>query len=692
VFEPQSVYGNYFVGIDGEGLCFTCQGVCTCGASSVYGLLDSSMSDYERLYTGGKLTTLQCLDWVWSLGEHAGYATFVLFGASYDFNNWMHDIPFEDVKRLHKSEMVRIGDYLVIWQPHFRFEIRKILDEDTTAAEYSDRRYRYRRVQTLGPQGRSDFTGLQLWDVAPWWQTSFIKALDLTLKDSAIERELIEVGKDARGSFTADRLEWVSRYNRSECRNLAYMMVELDRWLEQAGIRPKHYNGPGSAAKALLTRYAPYLHAGRRIDRRASRGWTQQIREYHFPGADNPRMMMYRAMSAYAGGLNRQLKIGYHAGTAWQADRISAYPHAMRNLPCLTHGEWIRTRKFDSEAFGLWKVRYHATRRMPCYPFFWRSPEGNIEYPHGFAERWAHTPEVAAALAVDAHGVDILDGWMWQPHSCDDDYPFWWVTGIFKQRQQYKKDGNEGGAHGLKYPLNALFGSLCQARGGTPTAPPWSQQVLWAGLLTAYTRASLFLAHSIKPNATIHMATDGIISTERLPLDYGKELGQWELTQLHGLSVVQYGVYAAESCDCGKHPQTPWHHRERGFVLKDEQVPEFVKRVHEMWATGHWRSLDLPQQIFVTAGLVAQSEKRYDEWCEWQSTTRTIELDAASIYQLGHVNGMPGLWDIEDVSHKLKDLPTSMPYQPRWGKGENFPREWIKQESYDDALLVAAEA
>src|SRR5205823_11093423 len=112
---------------------------------------------------------------------------------------------------------------------------------------------------------RTDYIGLTFWDVLPFWQSTFVKALDMTLKDRAIERELIEAGKEARGTFSHDNIEWVSRYNKAECLNLAWMMVELDKWFRQSSIKPLHYNGPGSAAKALLRTHATYLHAGRRI-------------------------------------------------------------------------------------------------------------------------------------------------------------------------------------------------------------------------------------------------------------------------------------------------------------------------------------------------------------------------------------------------------------------------------------------
>src|SRR5215831_9760053 len=97
-YEPISVYGNYFVGVDGEGT-----------VGDEYALLDSSLDEYPRLYTGKRLTSEECLDWVWGLGKHAGFCVFTLYGARYDYDNWLRDISEEDVKAYHSGMMIRIG-------------------------------------------------------------------------------------------------------------------------------------------------------------------------------------------------------------------------------------------------------------------------------------------------------------------------------------------------------------------------------------------------------------------------------------------------------------------------------------------------------------------------------------------------------------------------------------------------------
>jgi hypothetical protein len=662
-YEPISVYDNYFCAIDGEGV------------GNDYVLLDSSLSDVPRLYTGERLRTVEILDWLWNLGKAAGYCTFVLYGAGYDYNNWMRDVPFEDVQRIQRSQPVRVGDYIVLWQQGFKFELRRILREDKTKPEYSNERYRYCRIKTKLGGLHQDYKGLVFWDVLPFWQTSFVKALAMTLGERTLQPELIAEGKAARGSFTHANIEWVSSYNKAECENLALMCVELDSWLSEAGIRPMHYNGPGSAAKALLRLHRPYLHAGRRIDLK-QHSVGRMVGEYHYTGADDARAMSMRALSAYAGGLNRQLQIGYHPGTSWQYDIISAYPAAMVGLPCLSHGRWERARTFDPDSFALWKVRYKSSFKKILHPYFWRLPDGSIEYPSFFDERWMHTAELRAGLAVDAKGTTVLDGWKWVPDICDEPYPLQWLHATFQKRAEFKAAGNTGASNALKLPINSMYGSIAQAKGGTLSEPPWAEQLLWAGAITALTRAKLYLAYCLNPSAIVHMATDGVISTNPLPLRLGSALGEWEETELTDLTCLQYGVYFSKE-----------KHRERGFTLADEDVPPFVQRVHETWETS-WVTLDVPQKLFVTAGLVAMSEKRYDEWCQWQDVTRMVQLDVDNPFQMGHVKALPGLWPVSDVSFNLRTLGKSTQYEPKWGKGEDFPKEWRVADEYDYALRV----
>lgn len=681
MYEPISCYGNYFIGIDGEGM------------GNDYTLLGCSLSDYPRLYTGARLTTLECLDWLWGLGKHAGYGTFVLYGARYDYDNWMRDLSYdwELVKRYAAGHLVRVGPYAVIHQEGYHFDLRRVESENLSEDLYSPKRIRkYSRYQTrttFDSRHRVDKTRIEFWDVLPWWQTKFTKALDMTLGDRALHRQLIEEGKEARSSFTHDNIEWVSRYNHAECLNLGLMMVELDSWLQEVDIRPTAYNGPGAASKAMLRAHMPYLHAGRIINGTAKKPVSRRLGKYFFPGTPkpNPLTMLHAALCAYAGGRNQAPKIGYDPGSAHEYDINSAYPAAAVSLPCLSHGSWVPTRDYVPE-FSIYKIRYKASRKLRLYPFFYRLPDGSIIYPPEFAERWVYGCELRAGLAVDPSGIRILDGWKWDAGVCDNPYPFWWIPDAAKRRLAYKEAGASGPSIALKLPLNSLYGSLAQARGGTVANPPWSQQLLWAGWITAHTRSKLYLAGMLADagESVIHMATDGIITTKPIPVAIGNGLGEWEYTPLHEFTAVQYGVYFAKKAD------DSWKYRIRGFFINEESVPEFVSTIHSMWSEGHWRNLEVPQRLFITSGLASQSETRLQEWCHWQDTTRLIELDTDTPFSFGQALDLGRFYDVQGM-HGVNGirLAASAPYTPKWGVGANFPREWVEDDELEKAYAVA---
>lgn len=646
-----------FVAVDGEGI------------GNDYVLLDSSVGSYPRLYTGKRLTTTEILDWLWNLAKHKDTKScdFVLFGAGYDYNNWLRDVRDDDrtgkqlalaqaienaktecpdaVKDFAKGGIVWHRPYLIQWMQGYKFEIRK------WNLSYANN---YEPVQ----RGTDTSTSLIFWDAYPFWQTSFVDAIESTLGDVP---PLITKGKEARGSFTHENIGWVSEYNRLECSLLIDMMTELKEWLHRANIRLISWNGPGATAKAMLRTHKPYLHSGREL-RGGEHSRSSDVGAYLCPPE-----LLEAALSAYAGGRNQILQVGY-VDKAYQYDIISAYPSAMVHLPCLTHGHWQRTSSFTPNRFGVWRVRYRTALDglYPIYPLFHRdTTDGTIHYPSVVDWRWAHTVEVANALKWDRAGVTVDYGWVWIPEVCSKPKPFDWVSRSFFQRKTYKLKGEKGASTAIKLALNSLYGSLAQARGGTVEDPPWSQQLLWAGAITATIRTKLHNASMLDPAAALHMATDGLITSRELPgIGIGTALGAWEVSELTDLTLVQYGVYFSNEKS-----------RSRGF--SKDLLPDFVGRVHEIWnrrGRGYEQiHYDVP--YFVTCGLVANGMEPYDEWCHWKQRPEKLSVYVNDLYSRVEPESVrpDALVPVREDTRYMETTGASAPYEPKWGKGENFP-------------------
>lgn len=675
-YVPHRLYGE-FVAIDGEGV------------GNDYVLLDSS-TDFPRLYERtGTLNTIAILDWLWGLARHpsARGKDFVLYGAGYDYNNWVRILSLNEVRRFAAGDVVFIGDYVIQWMKGYKFELRKLARAGTKGVLRGWRAKREianhieiegTRYQTL-PDKR---IGIVFWDVLPFLQKTFVKGVKDVLGEVPA---LIEEGKAARGSFTHENIEWVSEYNKLECKLLVRMMENLRDWFRAAGIELKAWNGPGAAAKALLRNYPWQGHSGRYVSPTGRTG-----------GYLCPHRILTTALNAYAGGRNQLLKIGT-VEEAWEYDIVSAYPSAMVQLPCLTHGDWEYVTDFEPYSFGMWDVSYESTRTVPTdhanlYPFFARSHNtGRIHYPYRVDHRWSHTAEVVSALQWDRMSVRVHGGWVWRPYLCDNPFPLSWVRDSFRQRKQYKdKESrlyNPGASLAIKLALNSLYGSFAQGRGGTLEEPPPTQQLIWAGAITATIRAKLLDAGMNAEADICHMATDGIISLSPLPVDIGDNLGQWEVQKLTNLMLVQYGVYFADQ-----------KARYRGFSVDEDKVGELRASIEQRWTgTAGYYELSVPQRYFVTDSLVSQGLADFDDWCTWQEREERLDLwtrdneHTVTKPKNGQLLSMVEFISPSGAREWTADPNTrfdSADHAPKWGKGMNFPNE----SALEDAYMAAREA
>lgn len=200
---------------------------------------------------------------------------------------------------------------------------------------------------------------------------------------------------------------------------------------------------------------------------------------------------------------------------------------------------------------ALVKHAYDARKNPPAWaPFFHREPDGSICYPSR-TQGWAWQSEFREALAawpgVEFHGAWILDS------QCDH-RPFADVPRLYLERLRLGKDGP---GIVLKLAVNSLYGKLAQSI-GKPRYQCW----IWAGMITAHTRAMILRAIRCHrdPRNLLWIATDGIYTRERLdlpdPIDTGtmtehrKPLGGWDVSVIDGaMFAARPGIYFAVNDD-----------------------------------------------------------------------------------------------------------------------------------------------
>lgn len=643
-----------FVAIDGEAF------------ENGYCLLDSSL-EHPRLYRDRELRPMEVFDWLWELGSRSECkdVDFILFGGGYDFNNWLHHALHFD-RELHTADYIcrdhrclcRLcaGDYVLVGDSaHGPYQVQWLRGYKFTIRKYHQT---IRRKWGIAKE-------VNIWDSQPFFQCSFVDAL----KKYGIEvPQIIMDGKDARGSFKHAQIEWVSQYNKLECKLLIDLLEKLKESFHYARINISSWNGPGAAAKAKLRAENVKEHNGR-----DNKGRGQYL---------VPDVLLEAMLSAYAGGMCRCLQIG-SLRTAFVNDINSAYPYQLTQVPCLTHGTWHHSKTYRS-GFGVWKIVYQNPNPRSTdwiEPLFTRE-KGDIYYLP-YCERWAYSCEVDAVKRRHPERLRVLEGWYWEPAPCEKPHPFNWVHREAMIRLQWKYGGLVGAALVLKLALNAIYGSLAQARGSLGlTDAPWSQQLLWAGWVTAATRMKLWSAAMQEPASVIHMATDGLITSKPLSLRYTDKLGDWESDTLSDLTVVQYGVYFHEK-----------DQRTRGFApLGLEPTRDLVVNIRQAWERGSgYRTIAYPFHAFVTAHEVRQGISGFDDWCKWEDRFKQLDVayahssfyDEARTWPKGY--SMVPIEDRENWSQIFAQSgPVSEPYSPKWGTSYDWPVQFD-----DDPELIA---
>jgi hypothetical protein len=174
-----------------------------------------------------------------------------------------------------------------------------------------------------------------------------------------------------------------------------------------------------------------------------------------------------------------------------------------------------------------------------------------------------------------------------------------------------KSIGKSEAGQALKLAMNSVYGVTAQSVGKAPYANP-----IYAGLITAITRAKLLDAIAHSPDAVFMVATDGLYCRAgALPLEESSALGGWELTRFpQGMHIVQPGVYFIGD----KEPKT------RGVpyrvIVRDEAA------LKDAWQgdIGNGHTVQLRQFI----GLrLAAARGKLDTAGQWVPVSKTVSYD-----------------------------------------------------------------
>jgi hypothetical protein len=511
-----------FVGCDGEG----------CGKDDkgrqLYMLF--RMGDRE-LFTGEPLRTEEILNFICDAPRHAIYVGFA-FG--YDATMAVRDFSHERLTQLVKDRDQAEADAIAAGR--VTLAGKAIVSRSTWFKRYNVEYVpkQYFRVSRVTIERNADGREVRvpvpdssrtIYETFGFFQKSFVKVITEFDCGTAKEREAIAADKARRSSFDGIGPR-ERKYCALECDLLAELMEKFRVNCGAADILPRTWNGAGKLAKALHTKNGTMTR--------------DQV------AATVPPAVLDMGGQAYYGGRFEISRGGLIREDVHEYDIGSAYPAAMRELPCLVHGLWKKApasqlaKALVAGKLFVARCSFKTPASSPFGGLPIRGKTGSLFWPlQGGGIYWS--VEIASAKRLGAKikfensgkGKRAVAGWVYEK-KCDC-CPFAWVQALYDYRKSL--DGQRG--HPIKLAINALYGQLVQRVGKGKFV-----NMVWGSLITAITRARLNDAVARDPGAVVMLATDGIYTTRPLKgLDQGDGLGQWGHKKIPGLFLVQPGLY-----------------------------------------------------------------------------------------------------------------------------------------------------
>jgi hypothetical protein len=451
--------------------------------------------------TDRKLSTHECLSFIWEEWKDNPNYIHVSFGFSFDVDQILRDFPTEQLQTLKQTNELAHEGWKIKYIPRKFFSLAK---------------------------GRQ--RGITIFDTISFFHGSLINVCKQYVPDNPLIAKVSE-GKDQRDSFNFSELDsLIIPYWVMEGELMVALMNALRKSLTGAGITLTSWHGPGAIAEALLKR----------------EGIARHIQESRI---ESPVEVIDATAFAYFGGRFECNVIGDIPGPIYSYDIRSAYPAALSQCPALMGGHWQHWGENPKPSvWGLYRVTNHGkpgVTNTGLGPLPNRDEQGRVSFSLT-GSGWYYGHEVVAAQ-MTGWLIEIHEGWTYEnaEHSA-----FTFLHEMYLQRADYKRAGNPAEL-ACKLGLNSIYGKLAQLTGWDEETgmPPKYHNQWYAGQTTSWCRARLWLAMSQAPQHIIAVETDGIYSTAPLKLELGYHLGQWEAETYDRMVYVQSGMYFAKGDD-----------------------------------------------------------------------------------------------------------------------------------------------
>lgn len=483
-------------------------------------------------YTFENLDGIKMEEWLhWMYFEVApNYprdAAYVVYSGGYDLTMLWSTMPENRVARMLLSELREARKNLPVDYPYEN----PTWQMDAINSTFRFRPYDPAKRHRANPK---DEGWIHLCDVFPFWQSSFLRAIDPSKYPPDMAPctpevyEKIKQGKERRDIAVLD--DEMREYNRLEVETLANLVSGFNRQLVRIGVRLKRHEwyGPGAVAAKTLSNW--------KIPR------FEEIEKIV------PATALEAWHASYTAGWFEIFVHGTVNGTVYEYDINSAYPHVISELPCLRHGKWsfghnYQTKDYSTlpelppRAVRLIYASVHGSNKY-AGAMLHRMAFGNhqIMRPHN-TEGWYKQEELEWAQRAELiDNIEYKEWWTYEPCSCAP--PMSDIKGMYERRRSLPpihlpngkilegKDTPEGKA--LKLGPNSVYGKFAQQIGKHPYLN-W----IYASMITSGCRTMILQAiatHPDKMKAVAKIATDGVYFMSphpKMDRELSDNLGGW---------------------------------------------------------------------------------------------------------------------------------------------------------------------
>jgi hypothetical protein len=601
----------------------------------------------ESLHRNGEaLTHHDVFPFLWEQYLKNPNKAFIGYFLGYDFSQWLKSISLHEARGLFTQDGINKRKRTKSGGNPKPFPV--YIDGDDKTARWEVDMLGMKRFQLRpGIKYRQDDSWLFICDVGPFFATSFLNAIEpKQWPDEPIctaeEYETIREGKGNRdaAAFGPDMI----KYNLLENDVLSRMMGRLNKGYVAIGVRLRKdsWFGPGQAAQAWM--------------RENGAPTSQEVQDAV------PKEVLSMARDSYYGGWFEILAHGHVPGVTYEYDINSAYPHIMRNLPCLLHGEWkegvkgditlVRAEVRGGDAF-LGAMQHRENKETILRPYV------------TVGTYWLGELQAAKrAGAVSSYRVHRMVGYK----ACKCPKPLRGVADLYQQRLEVHKNSVHGKA--CKGTYNSMYGKMAQSVGNPKFANP-----VYASLITSGCRTMILDAIATHPEgsaAVVMVATDGVYFRSKhdsLEID-GDKLGAWDYSELTNLTLLKPGVYWSDKDRESVKNNEGLKLKSRGISAKDlaERMDEFDE-LFRQWEPGkEWPKLTIDIAFRVTGPRVAVMRNK------WETCGKSVRHDKVVVNSdpspkrdISRMQYRDGAWYSSPYVVPPSGSLESMPYRKEFG-------------------------